>query len=79
VVGSKTAGAVVAGRPFLMQDSSLLYLAVADVYVNGGQRLEGKGVTPDIVVPSPLEYAQGVEPQKERAIKVAIEAVKQQR
>ena len=79
VVGSKTAGAVVAGRPFLMQDGSLLYLAVADVYVNGGQRLEGKGVTPDIVVPSPLEYAQGVDPQKERAIKVAIEAVKQQR
>ena len=79
VVGSKTAGAVVAGRPFLMQDGSLLYLAVADVYVNGGQRLEGKGVTPDIVVPFPLEYAQGVDPQKERAIKVALEAVKQQR
>ena len=79
VVGSKTAGAVVAGRPFLMQDSTLLYLAVADVYVNGGQRLEGKGVTPDIVVPFPLEYSQGVDPQKERAIKVALEAVKQQR
>jgi len=57
-----------------MQDGSLLYLAVADVYVNGGQRLEGKGVTPDIVVPFPLEYSQGVDPQKERAIKVALEA-----
>ena len=32
-VGSKTAGAVVAGRPFIMQDGSVLYLAVADVFV----------------------------------------------
>ncbi len=77
VVGSKTAGGVVAGRPFLMQDGSLLYVAVADVYVNGDQRLEGKGVTPDIVVPFSPEYAQGADPQKDRAIEVALEAVKQ--
>jgi carboxyl-terminal processing protease len=76
VVGSKTAGAVVAGRPFPMQDGSLLYVAVADVYVNGGQRLEGKGITPDINVPFSLEYAQGADPQKERAIAVALAAVK---
>jgi carboxyl-terminal processing protease len=79
VVGSKTAGAVVAGRPFLMQDGSLLYLAVANVFVNGEHRLEGEGVTPDIVVPFPLEYAQGADPQKERAIEVALEAVKQKK
>ncbi len=58
VVGTKTAGAVVAGSPFLMKDGSLLYLAVANVYVNGNQRLEGVGVTPDVSVPSPVEYAQ---------------------
>lgn len=77
VVGTKTAGAVVAGRPFIMQDGSLLYVAVSDVYVNGNQRLEGKGVTPDITVPFSLEYAQGADPQKERAIKVALAVVKQ--
>jgi carboxyl-terminal processing protease len=76
VVGTKTAGAVVAGRPFLMDDGSILYVAVADVYVDGKQRLEGKGITPDIEVPFPLEYAQGVDPQKERAIELALEAVK---
>lgn len=74
VVGTKTAGAVVGGRPFLMQNGSLLYLAVADVFVDGNQRLEGKGVTPDINVPFSLEYAQGADPQKERAIEVVLKA-----
>ncbi|MBE9226191.1 S41 family peptidase [Phormidium sp. LEGE 05292] len=72
LVGTKTAGAVVAGRPFLLVDGTLLYVAVADVYVDENQRLEGKGVTPDIVVPFPIEYAQGNDPQKERAIREAL-------
>ncbi|MFB2877934.1 S41 family peptidase [Floridanema aerugineum] len=72
LVGTKTAGAVVAGRPFLLADGTLLYVAVADVYVDENQRLEGKGVTPDIVVPFPIEYAQGNDPQKERAIREAL-------
>ncbi|MGF1569374.1 MAG: S41 family peptidase [Nodosilinea sp.] len=73
VVGSPTPGAVVAGRPFLMPDHSLLYVAVADVYVDDTVRLEGVGVTPDVVVPFPVAYAQGVDPQKERAISTALE------
>ncbi|MBE9139203.1 PDZ domain-containing protein [Nodosilinea sp. LEGE 07088] len=72
VVGSPTPGAVVAGRPFLMPDDSLLYVAVADVYVDGDVRLEGVGVTPDVVVPAPIAYAQGADPQKERAIATAL-------
>ena len=79
VVGAKTAGAVVGGRPFLMQDGSILYVAVADVYVNKDQRLEGNGVTPDIILPFSPEYAQGADPQKERAIEVALEAVNQRK
>lgn len=76
VVGSPTAGAVVAGRPFLMPDGSLLYVAVADVYVDKTARLEGVGVTPDVVVSFPIAYAQGQDPQKERAIAIAREAAK---
>ncbi|NJP11090.1 MAG: S41 family peptidase [Leptolyngbyaceae cyanobacterium RU_5_1] len=72
VVGTKTPGAVVAGRAFLMQDGNLLYVAVADVYVDGNQRLEGNGVTPDVEVPFAIEYAQGQDPQKERAIAVLL-------
>lgn len=68
VVGSPTAGAVVGGRPFIMPDGSILYLAVADVIIDGKYRLEGKPITPDLNVPLTLEYAQGADPQKERAI-----------
>jgi carboxyl-terminal processing protease len=72
VVGSKTAGAVVGGSAFVMDDASLLYLAVVDVLVNDKYRLEGMGITPDVNVPFSLEYAQGADPQKEKAIEVAI-------
>ncbi|UBF28168.1 PDZ domain-containing protein [Kovacikia minuta CCNUW1] len=75
VVGTKTAGAVVAGTSFLMKDGSLLYVAVANVFVNGNQRLEGKGVTPDVVVPFSLEYAEGADPQKDKAIAVLLESL----
>jgi carboxyl-terminal processing protease len=74
VIGSKTLGAVVAGRPFAMQDGNLLYVAVADVLVDNN-RLEGKGVTPDITIPFVLEYAQGADPQKEKAIEVMLQKV----
>lgn len=76
VVGAKTPGAVVAGRAFLMQDGSLLYVAVADVYLDGTERLEGKGVTPDIEVPLMIEYAQGKDPQKETAIATLLQQLK---
>ncbi|MDY7012142.1 MAG: S41 family peptidase [Cyanobacteriota bacterium] len=75
VVGSKTPGAVVAGRPFLMSDGSLLYVAVTDVYIDGETRLEGVGVAPDIAVPFDLQYARSSDPQKERAVEVALELV----
>ncbi|WP_206755717.1 S41 family peptidase [Leptolyngbya sp. FACHB-671] len=78
LVGTTTAGAVVAGRGFVMQDGSLLYVAVANVLVDGNQRLEGKGVTPDIPVAFPLEYAEGVDPQKQQAIATLVTAIEQQ-
>lgn len=72
VIGTKTAGAVVGGSAFLLEDGNLLYLAVVDVLVDG-ERLEGKGVIPDIEVPFTLEYAQGKDPQVERAVEVLLE------
>jgi len=76
VVGTKTPGAVVAGRAFLMEDGTLLYCAVSDVYVDGNQRLEGKGVVPDIEVPFTVNYAQGADPQKERAIATLLQQIR---
>lgn len=69
LIGTTTAGAVVGGSPFLLEDGNLLYLAVIDVLVDG-ERLEGKGVVPDIEVPFTLEYAQGKDPQLEKSIEV---------
>ena len=70
VVGERTAGAVMAGRALLLSDWSFLYLAVFDVRVDG-ERLEGRGVEPDVVVERPIPYAAGADPQLERALEVA--------
>ena len=75
LVGQPTAGFVVGGRPFLLSDGSLLYVAVADALVDG-QRLEGLGASPDVVVADRLEYAAGADPQLERAIEMAVERCK---
>jgi carboxyl-terminal processing protease len=75
VIGTRTTGAVLAARAFLLSDSSLLLLAVNDVFVDG-QRLEGVGVTPTIEVPFTVEYAQGKDPQLERAIEFLSRSVR---
>lgn len=69
VIGTRTAGAVLAARAFLMADGTLLEIPVADVTVDG-ERLEGVGVTPTIEVPFALEYAEGRDPQLERALEI---------
>jgi len=67
VVGSHTAKAVLGARAFLMSDGSLLLLAVADVIIDG-RRLEGVGVEPTIAVPFRIEYADGRDPQLDKAV-----------
>lgn len=69
VIGSRTAGALLAGRAFLLNDDSLLLLAVADVAVDG-ERLEGRGVTPTIEIPFSLPYADGQDPQLDKAVEI---------
>jgi carboxyl-terminal processing protease len=70
VVGERTAGAFLAGRPIPLSDGSLLYLATESVQVDG-VTLEGKGVPPDIEVANDLFHAAGSDPQRERALDVA--------
>lgn len=67
LVGTRTAGALLAGRGFLLSDASLLVLAVLDVAVEG-ERLEGRGVAPGVEVPFHLPYAAGADPQLEAAL-----------
>ncbi len=75
IVGERSAGAVLAGQILPLSDGSLLYLAVEDILVDG-ERLEGPGVTPDVLVPPELPYAEGRDPQLERALDVAAGSVK---
>ncbi|HEY4044604.1 MAG TPA: S41 family peptidase [Rhodopila sp.] len=69
VIGSRTSGAVLAATAFLMSNGDLLLLAVDDVRVDG-ERLEGVGVVPTILVPFDSRYAAGSDPQLDRAITV---------
>jgi carboxyl-terminal processing protease len=69
LVGVRTEGAVLAATAFLIGDNGLLLLAVEDVRVDG-QRIEGVGVTPTIEVPFDPRYAEGGDPQLERAVQV---------
>jgi carboxyl-terminal processing protease len=70
LVGMPTPGAVLGGRCFLLSDRSLLYLAVLDILVDG-RRLEGIGVKPDVEVEDHLPFANGADPQLEKALDLA--------
>lgn len=70
VVGERTAGAVVMGRAFPLNDGGLLYLAVRDVRVDG-ERLEGTGVPVDVEVKDDLPFSSGSDVQLDRALRVA--------
>jgi carboxyl-terminal processing protease len=73
VIGTRTAGALLAGRGFLLSDGSFLMVAVNDVAVDG-ERLEAKGVMPTIEVPSNIPYAAGADPQLDKAVAVLSDA-----
>lgn len=68
LVGSRTAGALLAGRAYVLPDDSLLEIAVSDAVIGDDVRLEGIGVEPDIAVGLSLPYAAGKDAQREAAI-----------
>src|SRR5690606_30937047 len=67
LIGTRTAGAVSAGRGYAMPGGNLLYLAVTGLEVDG-EVLEGVGVAPDIEVARPVPYANGADPVLEAAV-----------
>ncbi len=69
VVGERTAGAVLGGRPYPLKAGGILYLAVTDATVDG-ERLEGRGVTPDVVVARPIPFCAGADPQLQAALEL---------
>ncbi len=67
LVGTRTAGAVLASRAFPVGEQAILLLAVNDLLADG-VRLEGRGVEPDVVVDPPLPFRNGADPQLARAL-----------
>ncbi|HVU24365.1 MAG TPA: S41 family peptidase [Opitutus sp.] len=53
VIGQKTAGAVIYARNYALPGGGSLQVPVMDFVGLDGKRLEGRGVTPDIVEPPP--------------------------
>jgi len=69
VIGERTAGALLAGTTFMLSDGSLLILAVEDATVDG-ERVEGVGVAPTVLVPFDIRYAAGKDPQIDKAVEL---------
>jgi C-terminal processing protease CtpA/Prc len=76
IVGTRTAGAVVGGRPFLLSDGSLLVVAVSDVRLDDGVRLEGVGVEPDVRIErGEARASNDPDPQTEGAVGALLAAI----
>ena len=70
-IGERTAGAVTAGRLFVLSNGAVLYLASRDAKVDG-VILEGIGVEPDIEVPMDIRYLEGKDIQLEKALEYLV-------
>lgn len=69
VLGDTTAGAVLGGSLFSLSNGDRLYLAVMDVSVDG-ERLEGRGVVPDVWIPWDLKAQHGKDLRILRAMEI---------
>ncbi len=73
VVGSKSAGAVVASRHFDLPDGGMLSIGIRSFRTAAGVTLEHSGVTPDVVTAPTLdELRQGRDPTLEAAVAVLL-------
>src|SRR5262249_46508796 len=70
VIGTRTTGAALEAHGFLLKNG-LLALPISDVRLDG-ERLEGHGVSPTIEVPFDIRYANGQDPQLDRAVDVLV-------
>jgi len=67
LLGDNTAGAVLPGSPYCLDNGAILYLTGSSLTVDG-EVLEAKGVAPDVAVPFDLRYAGGRDPQLDAAL-----------
>ena len=70
VVGRLSAGAVIVSRFYSLPGGGRLQVPIQDYVGVDGQRLEGRGVTPDVVVPAPTvaDWREGRDPELAAAL-----------
>ena len=70
VVGRRSAGAVIVSRFYRLPGGGRLQVPIQDYVGVDGQRLEGRGVTPDVIVPAPTaaDWRAGRDPELEAAL-----------
>jgi carboxyl-terminal processing protease len=74
IVGTETAGRLIPGSGFKVGHGYMVIMPKAKYITWGGQTFEGKGISPDIVVPwSPESFAAGRDNQLECAMQIARE------
>ena len=73
LVGTTTRGAFTAGKGIFADEDQqyLLYLAIGEAFLDG-QKIEGIGIQPDIIVPWPLNSSAENDPQLETARQVFL-------
>jgi len=77
LVGRRTAGAVLGCSFERMKDGSMLLIPVTDVgNLSGGEKLEGKGVAPDVEVPGDYRYCGGKDPILEQGVQTILETIR---
>ena len=74
LLGERTAGFVSAGSWRRISEDSLLYFCISMLIIDG-ERLEGVGVEPDIVVPFDIRFAEGKDVQLERAKDTIVDRI----
>jgi carboxyl-terminal processing protease len=72
VVGRRSAGAVIVARMYRLPDGGRLQVPVIDFVGLKGERLEGRGVDPDIVLPEPTltDWRSGRDRDLEAAVQI---------
>lgn len=78
VTGDTTAGAVLAGSLYPLANKDMLYLATQDAKVNG-ERLEGNGVVPDVLIPMDVRYIQGKDVRITQTMELVAGMVKEKK
>ena len=75
LVGRQTAGAVIVSRFFSLPDGGTLQVPITDYVGLDGQRLEGRGVTPD--VPCPAASLAQLRSRQDPDLEAALELLQQ--